>query len=181
MGGAHRGPVGTEQELLLLRHAKSSHAGAGDDFDRPLARRGREAAPRLGAWMAAQGIRPDRVVASPARRARETADLVLAALGPDGPEVRLDDRVYEASLSDLVEVLRDQPRTAHRVLLVGHNPGLDDLLLWLSRDDPLRTDDGKLITTCALARLRVPVGWPDLAPGAGGLVLLVRPRDLETT
>lgn len=110
--------------LMLLRHAKSGWPDGVADVDRPLARRGQEAAPRMGAYMAAEGLLPDLVLVSPARRARETLDLVARALGP--VETRSEPRIYEASAERLLQVVREAG-TARGLLMVGHNPGFEDL------------------------------------------------------
>jgi len=111
--------------LILLRHAKSDWSGNEHDVDRPLAPRGRRQAPAAGTWLAANIDRIDLAVVSPAARARATWELVEGELR-ERPEVSFDDRVYAASAGELLGVLREY---ADRdvVVLVGHNPGLEDL------------------------------------------------------
>lgn len=166
-----------ERELWLLRHAKSDwNSSVSKDFDRPLNPRGRRDAPRMGRWMARQGLIPDHVVASPARRSRETAEAICEGLGLEVGGIRWEPRLYEANVSDLLAVLRSCPEMARRVLLVGHNPGLEALLLSLC--GPLSSPGKKLLPTAALARVEVTVPWTALGPGKGRLVARVRPRDL---
>ncbi len=170
-----------ERELWLLRHAKSSHRGdAPSDFDRPLARRGREDAPRLGAWMVAEGLVPDLVVASPARRVRETMDGVVTPWGEGRlvRPIRWEPRVYGARVEDLLAVLRDLPGEAVRVLLAGHNPGLEDLLDRLLGASAPTTRSGKEVTTCGFFRLVAPAAtWVEFIGRKTRLAAFWRPRD----
>jgi phosphohistidine phosphatase SixA len=125
-------------ELILLRHAEASPAAAGgDDHSRPLSERGEREARAAGRWLAAHGIRPDRVLCSPARRTRETADLVLAALEAAMPEFA--EEIYEASPGELLALL-DREDGARTVMLVGHNPGIERLVALLveGRSDEFR-------------------------------------------
>lgn len=167
------------RELLVLRHAKSDRDGRFPrDFDRPLNERGRRDAPRMALWMRRRGLVPDRVVASPAARARETAELVLETLGLAKGVVAWEERLYDASLTAILEVLSEQPDGAGRVLLVAHNPGLEDLVAHLGGDAVPVPEDGKLLTTAAVARFAMPARWGRLAPGVGRFRGIVRPRDL---
>jgi phosphohistidine phosphatase SixA len=113
------------RELILLRHAHAEPAGPGQaDADRPLSAEGRAEAEAAGRWLAQQGLVPDRVLCSPSRRTRETLDAVLAATGD--VDRRLDDAIYEATPGTLAAIA-DAHRDAGRLLLVGHNPGLEQL------------------------------------------------------
>lgn len=167
--------------LLLLRHAKSSWDDPGlADHDRPLADRGRRATTRLRRHLRDQRTEVDVVLCSTAVRARETWQRVRAGVRGQ-PVVRFEPGVYEADVRTLVEVVRTAPPGAGTVLLVGHNPGLDELVHALAADgDPValrRLESG--FTTGSLASLAVTGEWAELAPGRGHLQSLVRPRDLE--
>ncbi len=164
--------------LWLLRHAKSDwNSGVIDDFARPLNRRGKRDAPRIGRFMARQGWFPDTVIASPATRVRQTVKRVCRELVFDLQRVHWDRRLYEAEVADLLDVLRNCREKNHRVLLVGHNPGLEELLVTLcGRIMP--SDDGKLLPTAALAYLEIFSPWAALEPGRARLLRIVRPRDL---
>lgn len=164
-------------ELLVLRHAKSNwDSDVLSDFDRPLAPRGVRDAPRMGRWLLERDLRPDRVLCSPAERARETAQLVVEAMGVEGAAVVHDERIYEAALPDLFAVLADGAPGASRVLLVGHNPGLEELVRYLARALPPR--QGKFFPTAALARLRLESDWDAIAPNRAEILDLVRPKQL---
>ena len=113
------------RELILLRHAHAEPAESGQpDIDRPLSPEGLAEAQAAGRWLAEQGLVPDRILCSPARRARETLEAVLEKIGY--VEQRLEDAIYEATAGTLAE-LADSHREAGRLMLVGHNPGLERL------------------------------------------------------
>lgn len=167
------------RRLWLLRHGKSDwHGDTADDFQRPLAGRGGRDAARMGEWLATRGAVPDYVVSSPARRARQTTLAVCGALGIGEQGVCWDTRIYGASLDQLLDVLADCPATAAWTLLVGHNPGLDDLLMHLAGGRAETDAKGKLMTTAALADLAMPGQWDTLPAGCAEVITLQRPRDL---
>jgi phosphohistidine phosphatase len=162
------------RELLILRHGKAEAAVAGDDLGRPLKDRGKRGAQRIGVWLAGQGLVPDHLVASPALRAKETAAKCAKAMEIDARSLRTDERIYQAPLADLIRVLAACPDFAQRVLLVGHNPGLKQLLNYLV-DASQRLSS---LPTASLARLRLSDDWSDLSAGQGELVDRVHPSDL---
>jgi phosphohistidine phosphatase len=163
--------------LFLLRHAKSSWADSGlSDRKRPLAPRGRRAARNLARYMQQEHIRPALVLCSSARRTRETVELLAPALG--GVKVRVEDELYAASAAALLRRLRRVPARVPSVMVVGHNPGIQDLALALAaRGDALASVQEKL-PTGALASLAFRKTWAALGKGDAELVGLVAPRDL---
>ena len=167
------------RELLILRHAKSDWgAGASSDFDRPLAKRGNKDAPRVGQWLYREGLVPDLVISSPAQRARQTAEKVCKTMDYKKKKIQWNDQVYAADVSDLLHLLKRCPPDARTLLLVGHNPGLEELVMYLVGDDLDTPLDGKLLPTAALARLEIPGDWNALARGCAQLVAITRPRNL---
>lgn len=171
--------------LTLLRHAKSSWDDpVKPDFDRPLNKRGRAAAERMGAYILQEGLRFDHIWGSPAVRVRETIDGVETGLGAP-IAVHYDRRLYMASAANLLGVVHETPDSAHDVLLIGHNPGLEELLLLLTegRSDPRRLAAEEKYPTAALARLEFAAAASWGAVGGGDAVLdrFVRPRDLDPT
>jgi len=167
--------------LSLLRHAKSSWDDPTlADFDRPLSKRGETAAPRMGAYMAAQGLRPDLVLCSPAVRARQTLDLVLSHLS-GGPTVIYENAFYLAAPSVFLARIRKIEADVHHALIVGHDPGIQGLALELCH-----TGKAKALTalrgkfpTAALAVISFQVGaWAKVAPGKGRLDRFVTPKSL---
>jgi len=166
------------RELLLLRHGKSDWNADVDDFHRPLKDRGKRGAQRQGVNLARLGLQPDHAVTSPAERALVTAQKCLKAMGAHDGDLKQDRRIYAASWADLLAVLADCPTDAGRVLLVGHNPGMESLLSFLAGSDTPTPEDGKLMPTAALARLQLPDDWRKLPAGCARLLSLTRPAEL---
>ncbi len=174
------------RELLILRHGKSYKTADGGDFYRPITDKGKRSAQRIGTWLMRQDLVPDYVVASPAVRAKETARKACKAMGLGNDDVATEPAVYRAARQELLEVLAACPATRRRVMLVGHNPGLEDLLRYLC-GDAANPDGGKLLPTATLARLDMPASWrnlPRLSPSGGtaagcaGLIDRVHPATL---
>ncbi len=167
------------RHLLVLRHAKSAwDTDAASDFHRPLAKRGKKDGPRMGKWLAEQALIPDHVVSSPAKRARQTAVAVCKPLGIAKQAIRQDERIYMGVTGGLLHVLADCPPDAETVMIVGHNPGLEDLVEYLcgAVDVPA---DGKMLPTATVAHLEMPDRWDALAGGSARLRSITRPRSLE--
>ena len=167
--------------LSVLRHAKSSWDDPHlDDFNRPLNERGWKAARRMGRELKHRGVRFDYVLASSAARVRETIDGVEEKFD-FGTEIHFDPRVYGASEAMLLSLVRSLPATVHAPLLVGHNPGLEQLLIELTHDDDagLRDEIRDKYPTGALAVVELPAQlWGDVAPGTGQIVELILPKEL---
>ena len=166
------------RELLILRHGKSDWDAGTDDFNRPIQDRGKRGAQRIATWLMRQGLVPDYVVSSPAVRAKETARKACKAMGLGSDDVHLDRAIYLATRDELLAVLAACPSSATRVMIVGHNPGMEDLLEYLASEPIPVPDDGKLLPTATLARLRMPKSWQKLPEGCGELQDLVRPATL---
>lgn len=170
--------------LFLLRHAKSRSVDPTlDDHDRPLNPRGKQAAPAIGRYMAQHDYRPQLILCSSAERARQTLALVMEQI--DVAAVCYEPELYLASAEALLARLRALSDAQTAVAIVGHNPGLGDLALALTRADgpasetALRTHLGAKFPTGGLAAIQLPVKtWNDIGPGAGVLIGFVRPRDL---
>jgi phosphohistidine phosphatase len=167
------------KSLHLLRHAKSSWNEVElADHDRPLAPRGRRAADAIARHMREQAIAPELVLSSTARRARETVERIRPALG--AAPIRYERELYGASATELLERLRTVPDGVASVLLVGHNPAMEELALVIARPSPRRDELEIKFPTGALATLSVAAAsWTELRRGGGELVAFVRPRDLE--
>ncbi len=158
----HTGSVmTTERTLILLRHAKSDWSGSSPDIERPLAERGRAQAPLAGLWLANHADRIELAVVSPAQRARETWELVSAQL-PPAPPVRFDDRVYAASAGRLFDVVLEVPDDVRTVLLVGHNPGMEQLASLLACESVI-------MRTAGIAEFGVVGPWAELGAASTAL------------
>ena len=168
------------RQLLILRHGKSDPvAEAAADFERPLAKRGFRDAPRIGHWMKKHDLTPDLILSSPALRARQTVEAVADELGVGRDQIRFDDRLYLASCDTLKQVLQESTENIHRILIVGHNPGLEELLESLADEPPPRNKKGKLLTTAALGVLETDLTWQAMPGGQSRLRRIVYPRDLK--
>ena len=171
------------KRLTLLRHAKSGDDGSvARDFDRRLNAKGRRAARAMGRHLRERDVRFDRVVASPAVRVAETLEELAtgraAAIDP-----QWDKAIYLATAHELLEIVRAMPDEIGSLLLVGHNPGLEELVLCLvpDRDDHGARDKvEEKYPTASLAEIELPIEhWRDAAAGVAALVGFVRPRDLD--
>src|SRR3954451_8846441 len=156
-----------ERTLILLRHAKSDWSGDEDDRHRPLAPRGLRQAPEAGRWLARNLERIDLAVVSPAARARSTWELASAELAVP-PPIRYDERLYGASARELLAVVRELADEERYVVLVGHNPGLEDLAGTLSRGSVR-------MPTSALAVVALPLEWPTAGDSSAELRASGRP------
>lgn len=160
-----------------MRHAKSAWDTGESDFNRPLNDRGERAAARMAEWLAENDLAPDRIVSSAAVRTHDTALAVMYACGVDRAMVDFEHELYLASAGAWFDVVKKQ--TCARLLICGHNPGLDDLVDALSADDPPLSTNGKLMTTAAVAHLSFDTHWSDISVRSGNLLSLTRPRELD--
>ncbi|MFE9452956.1 SixA phosphatase family protein [Streptomyces sp. NPDC006739] len=170
--------AGPLRRLVVLRHAKSAWPEGVADHQRPLAPRGRRDAPAAGRALAEGDWLPDLALCSTAVRARETWELASAEWGTP-PPMRYDRRLYAADARDLLEVVREAPSEAATLLLVGHNPGLEELVLELAGDgldDTLDRVRDKFPTAAIAVLDWRGTGWPALGPGTALLTSVVVPR-----
>jgi len=172
-------------QLLLLRHAKSDWSGKADDHARPLSARGKRTAPRMGAWMHAKGYDPELVLCSTAERAKETLELVLPALTGQ-PQIRYHRSLYLAEWPELLAEIRAVSSQASPLMVVGHNPGLEQLAIALALQAQSAAERSRLqklaqkFPTAALAVLDFEIAdWSGLKPGLGRLIDFVRPKDIN--
>jgi phosphohistidine phosphatase len=159
--------------LLLLRHAKSSWSEPGlQDHNRPLNKRGKHDAPLMGKLIHEQGLTPDLIISSTARRAQDTARLAGEACGYDG-EIELRQELYLSDTTCYMDILQNLPEQVNTVLVVGHNPDLEELLTLL-------TDYDGSFPTAALAQVELPLtNWNELNEATDGyLKNLWKPREL---
>jgi phosphohistidine phosphatase len=170
------------KRLFLLRHAKAK-AGS-EDAVRPLAGRGREDAARLGRYLRKGGHVPDLVLCSPARRTRETIAILVAELDRE-PQTRFVSALYLADAGTILCHIRQAPDAALSLMIVGHNPGLEQCALLLARPEEDRKTSQHLAAmaekfpTCALAVFDFAVArWSDVTPADGEATLFLRPPDL---
>ncbi|MEP6945440.1 MAG: histidine phosphatase family protein [Acidobacteriota bacterium] len=158
--------------LYLLRHAKSGWPDSSvGDFERPLSARGEKTAPFVGALMKENGLLPQTIISSPAKRARETAELVAETL-EFADDIIFDQRVYEASPMRLIAIVSEIGNELDSAMIVGHNPGMEGIIWYLT---------GKMepMPTAALAQIQLPVDrWNEITEGCGTLTEILRPKDV---
>jgi len=172
------------RRLILLRHAKSAWPEDVPDHERPLAPRGRRDAPAAGGWLRKAGYVPDRVLCSTARRARETWQLAEETLGAH-PEAAFEDRVYGASVAELLDLARQAPAEVRTLLIVGHDPAMRGLTLELASEQPADGEAEALgrvrakYPTAGIAVLSFSGDWAELSPGQARLAEFVVPADFH--
>jgi phosphohistidine phosphatase len=169
--------------LLLLRHAKSDWSDDVEDHERRLSPRGKKAAPKIGSYMRAKGYEPGLVLCSTARRTRETLELILPRL-KSRPKLQYQHALYLADWPDLLAVIR-KTKPVSPLLLVGHNPGMEQLAIALALNPKNPAERGRTeklaqkFPTAALAVLDFDEkSWRSIKPGSGSLVDYARPKDL---
>lgn len=160
-----RAPVG--HTLVVVRHAKSDWSGSHADHERPVGSRGRRQAPLSGRWLARHLSAIDLAVVSPAQRARTTWELIAAEL-PQPPPVRLEEEAYSFGAGPLLAVVRRLDEQVGTAALVGHNPGLEELVEEL-------TGTWVAMPTSALAVIELPGPWTNAGDGRGGVLASGRP------
>jgi phosphohistidine phosphatase len=162
--------------LILMRHAKSSWDDPSLlDHDRPLNKRGKSDAPRMGRLLRDEGFTPDLIISSSATRAMATAEAVCNGCHyADTAGVRVAPELYPGDSSSYVRVLREIPESFHRVLIIGHNPAIETFLSELVETD-------EILPTAAVAVVQLPIErWKQLtAKGKGVLKTLWKPRDMK--
>jgi phosphohistidine phosphatase len=171
------------KKVTLFRHAKSGEKNDPNivDFDRPLAARGLKAAPKMGEAMREAKLEPDLILCSPSVRTRQTLELAASKAWDSHPDVRFERRLYEASPAALLKALKELPGNAGHVMIVGHNPGLQELAARLAPpDSEARHQFREKLPTAAVVSFSFGVDtWKDLKPGTGQLQLSISPATLH--
>lgn len=161
------------RELILLRHAKSDWKQPGlTDIDRPLSDKGKKSALKVGRWLKLKNLEPDLILVSPAQKAQQTLRRICTEC--DANTITVDE-LYQADLAALRKVLADAP-TTERVMIIGHNPGLE--LLYRFLQEKSESSSIHLFPTASLAHFILPHDWKSLEQGDGKLTQFIRPRDI---
>jgi phosphohistidine phosphatase len=169
------------RRLMLLRHGKSDWPAGVPDLQRPIAERGRRASKAMGHHMVASGFQPERVLVSPALRTRQTWEIAGQAFSPT-PPITFEPAIYEAEAIELLSVVQSLPEDIRSVLMVGHNPGLQDLALLLAGDGDAEAMArlNMKYSTAGLAILDLSgTGWSDAGEGCAILRRFDTPRSIE--
>ncbi len=169
-----------KRSLLIMRHGKSDwNTDSQSDFERPLAKRGQKAVKRIGKWLIQQELTPDYIISSPANRAQQTAIGICRKLKLAESSIIWEPRIYGADMQTLLDVLVACPPEKQKVMLIGHNPGLEMLFRYLAGETFETSQDQNPMPTAALASLDMPDNWESLDTGAGKLISIIYPRELE--
>lgn len=162
------------RELMLVRHAKSDWKQTDlADIDRPLSDKGKKHALKMGKWLKSQGLLPDLILVSPAQRAQQTLRRICSECPANAVTI---DALYLADLDTLQKVLAEAP-SAKRVMIIGHNPGLELLYRFLHNEP--EEDSIHLFPTASLAQFILPQDWHNLEQGDGKLTQFIRPKDIQ--
>ncbi len=165
-------------ELMLMRHAKSDWHSHAADIDRPLNDRGVQDAIRMGAFLNQMGLVPDRMVVSAAQRTQQTARLLLNNLPVAKEHIIVDNDLYLADSETLCETIGLYATDNRRLLILAHNPGMDDLVSYLASTPPSFSANGKLMATCSVACFHMDSLDALKKPGQGELQNLIRPKEI---
>jgi phosphohistidine phosphatase len=165
-------------ELLLMRHAKSDWANQLADIERPLNSRGRKDAFHMGAYLKNLSIIPHHMVISTSTRTRETASLLLKGFNVGAIDIHYEQALYLASRHTICEIAENYAEENKRLLVLAHNPGMDESVLYLADKRPTYAATGKLMTTCAVANFQLDSAEAFTNAGQGSLKQLFRPKEI---
>jgi phosphohistidine phosphatase len=166
--------------LIIMRHAKSDWLTGEYDFDRPLAERGARDASRMGKWLSSSEYSPDQIIASPAVRAKQTVELLCKASGLDVDQVVWEKSIYSTDTQNLLDIAKNYLAMNKTVMLVGHNPAMEELLHYLSDADVPATHSGKYMTTANIAVFELNQDSKNfLHAGSGKSLVLARPKEID--
>ena len=165
-------------ELLILRHGQSATPAGTADFDRSLKARGKQDSARIGRWLIGNNLVPDFVISSPANRTLATARHACEAMDLKAETIHESRDIYLAELETLLRIVRNLPGGARRAMIVGHNPGLEELLAVLSKTGVSAHDESGRLQPCTLAVLRLPGTWAGIAAQTATRLHLIRPSAL---
>lgn len=168
--------------IYLARHAKSSwNSGATNDFDRPLSNRGEADAQRIGEEMHRLGWIPQKVISSPAIRAKQSCKILCEQLQYPIDHIEWNSEIYAAYMVTLMHILTSLNEEIDSIMLVGHNPSMEDLLVHLcgyAETHDVKQSNGKLMTTVNVAKINADVSWMNLVMHEAELVRLLRPKEI---
>jgi len=161
-----------QRELLLLRHGKSSWESIESDFGRSLTEQGQQHVERIATYLQQNKLIPDFIVSSPATRALHTATIICHSLGIDPDTIHTDSQIYNARYEDLFSVIAQCPQRSYRVLLVGHNPSLEELV------DVLDPKSNEHLSPATLVQLHSDNDWQHIQPSSARLISVTHGKSL---
>ncbi len=162
------------RELLIIRHAKSDWSNETlPDIERPLAEKGKKQACKMGHWLQNEKLIPEHILVSPATRAQQTLTRLMRHWDPPHPTHQTIAALYNADLDTLITALKQLPSHIYRTAIIGHNPGLEQLLAWLTDND-----EHAHLSTCAMSHLILPDDWQTLSPGTAKCIQSASPKTI---
>jgi len=167
------------KELLIIRHGKSDWSTNENDFERPLKKRGKRESRRLGIWMLQQQLIPDFILTSPAVRAVSTAKKLCKSMEISNSHIHSDSRIYKANSYTLKQIIQQLPKQANRILIIGHNPGLADLVLKLADKTITMPEDCNLLPTATLVHFKLKNDFANLVDYSATLQNIIRASSLS--
>ena len=168
-------------QLWLFRHAKSDWDTTEPDYSRPVSKRGMKDSIRMGQWMLENRLIPDYLISSPAERAFQTCEFLQQGFQGELDAPDWEERLYLADRDTLLSVIAEQDDRINKLMLVGHNPGLDDLLITLCGKSKLHhTNKGKLMTTSTLAIIECSDSWREIDSGKNRFIQIARPKEIKS-
>lgn len=165
--------------LLILRHAKAEKNIELPDHLRALKKSGKQAAIRMGLWLKSQGLQPDLIITSPAKRAFATAKKVCSVMDMPIESIWQDERLYNATITLVLQVIHECPGDKQRLLLVGHNPALEEFVHYMVNVPLDEPDSGRLLPKAALAQLELKGAWEEIAPHSARLLSITKLKDAD--
>jgi phosphohistidine phosphatase len=166
------------RELLLLRHGKSSWDTVEGDFDRTLTEQGQRHVKRIALYLQHNNLIPDFILSSPAQRAIHTATIVCQLLGIDPDTIHANSQIYNARYEDLLNVIAQCSQQSYRILLVGHNPALEDLVTFLSSNSAQHYNNHTHLSPSTLAHLQTKEAWSKLDTSGARLLSVTYSKSL---
>ena len=160
-----------------MRHGKSDWSKPVSDYLRPIKKRGFLESSKIGNWLQDQGLVPQLIISSPAQRARETAETLAQQMNYSIEKISWNESVYMADVSELLDAIATTPEQCQRLMVVGHNPGLEDLLFYLTEEIDI-PEDGKVMPTATVAVLETDLAWSALEHSSCKLGIIARGRYL---
>ena len=160
-----------------MRHGKSDWSNPVSDYLRPIKKRGVLESTRIGLWLQEHGLVPELMISSPAQRARETAETVAQNMNYSAENIFWNESLYMADVSELLDAIAATSEECQSLMVVGHNPGLEDLLFYLTQEIDI-PEDGKVMPTASVAVLETDLDWSALEHGSCKLGIIARGRYL---
>ncbi|MED5579655.1 MAG: histidine phosphatase family protein [Nitrospinota bacterium] len=165
-------------EILILRHGKTEKGYEKKDFDRLLLNRGKQESLQIALWLTQNGLVPDLIISSPAKRALGTAKIVAECFGILEKNIQLEEDLYLCGEEMIYKIIENISKRFKRAMIVGHNPGFEYFLESVVGENELRDVGGSRLSTCSVGCICLKRNWSEVSPEGASLITLIRPKDL---